>query len=55
MPKEYNYRCKNCNHLFIGGENATCPNCGGKNLRKLMFWELIKAFIGKKIKILCLK
>ncbi len=48
MSKEYKYKCLKCGHLFIGIEGSICPNCGHKELRKILFWELIKYLTGKK-------
>lgn len=54
MP-EYNYRCETCHTTFfvyrsytaIKNRDITCPNCGGKDMTKLINKDIGIIFKGK--------
>ncbi|MFZ5647085.1 MAG: FmdB family zinc ribbon protein [Bacillota bacterium] len=49
----YEYKCNNCNNTFEKlilsgqGEDLTCPNCGGKELKKLISAPFLPSSVGK--------
>ena len=48
MSKEHKYCCSHCHYLFIGKDDAVCPDCGSNKLIIITSYELIKDFTGEK-------